>query len=86
MSGCGDGATKSPVRNPGTPGNSWKIPVLGLALVVSVFAAYYPARHFPFIDIDDSFYVYNNSAVKGPLNWSTLEQAFIHSYCGTTLP
>ncbi len=60
--------------------------VLVLALILAVFAVYYPVHHYPFIDIDDDAYVYNNHHVVGPLNWAALHWAFSHYYLGNYTP
>ena len=54
--------------------------LLGLLLLVATLALYYPVHSYPFIDIDDNFYVTENAHVLGPLNWSTVKWAFTHPF------
>ena len=54
--------------------------LLALALFLATLILYYPVHHYPFIDIDDNFYVTENPHVLGPLNFSALEWAFTHPY------
>ena len=54
--------------------------LLSLALFLATLALYYPVHHYPFIDIDDNFYVTENPHVLGALNLSTVKWAFTHPF------
>lgn len=64
----------------------WKELLLSFLLALSVLAVYYPAHHYPFIDIDDSAYVYEDAHVMGPLDWSNVQWAFSHYYVDNYVP
>ena len=51
-----------------------------LGLLALTFAAYFPIHSYPFINLDDQAYVYNNPHVLGPLNLSAVRWAFTHSF------
>ena len=57
-----------------------------LFLAVITCAVYAPVHRYPFVDIDDGLYVYDNPHVTGPLNWVELEWAFTHSYGANYAP
>ena len=54
-------------------GRPW---VLGLLLVVAIVALYYPVHGHPFVNFDDSDYVYDNAQVESGLSWSTVKWSF----------
>ena len=64
------------------PGQGWldwietRTWVLSLLLVVATLALYYPVHHHPFVNYDDSLYVYDNQHVQSPLDWDTVKWAF----------
>ena len=49
---------------------------LSLLLVVATLAVYYPVRHLPFINYDDTLYVTENVHVQSGLEWDTIQWAF----------
>ncbi len=87
MGGADVGINKSDIQfATWRPRGRWENFILGLALVLAVFAVYYPVHHYPFVDIDDSAYVYENAQVIGPLNWATIQWAFSHFYVDNYVP
>lgn len=56
--------------------------VLALAFLVAALAllAYYPVHSYPFVNLDDAGYVYQNNRVLGPLNLSAVLWAFTHPF------
>jgi protein O-mannosyl-transferase len=77
---------KSTTTNAPRSQGLWKDLLFALSLAIAVFIVYYPAHHYPFIDIDDDAYVYNDAHVMGPLNWSTVQWGFSHYYCDNYVP
>jgi len=55
-------------------------------MALAVFCVYFPAHHYPFADIDDDAYVYENAHITGPLNLDTLRFAFTQFYCDNFVP
>ncbi len=53
--------------------------LLSTALVLATVMLYYPVHSYPFCDLDDVGYVYNNSRV-GPLDWPAIKWAFTHPF------
>ena len=53
--------------------------LLSLALVVATVVLYAPVNHHPFINYDDSDYVYLNPQVQSGLSWATVKWAFTTS-------
>ena len=53
--------------------------LLSVALVLATLLLYYPVHSYPFCELDDSGYVYNNSRV-GPLDWPAIKWAFTHPF------
>jgi tetratricopeptide (TPR) repeat protein len=51
-----------------------------LCLILATLAAYNSVRDYPFIDLDDAVYVFQNPLVLGSLNWSVIKTAFTHAY------
>jgi len=47
-----------------------------LLLVLATLAVYFPVRHFPFINYDDTLYVTENVHVQSGLQWDTVQWAF----------
>ncbi len=64
------------------PGQGWldwietRTWVLSLLLAAATLALYYPVHHHPFVNYDDSLYVYDNQHVQSPLDWDTVKWAF----------
>jgi protein O-mannosyl-transferase len=50
--------------------------LLALLLVLATLAVYYPVRHLPFINYDDTLYVTENVHVQSGLQWDTIQWAF----------
>ena len=57
----------------------------GLLALVTL-AAYWPARHYDFVDYDDDNYVFENANVRGGLSWEGLELAFVDTHTGNWHP
>ena len=53
--------------------------LLATALVLTALLLYYPVHSYPFCNLDDSGYVYNNSRV-GPLDWPAIKWTFTHPF------
>lgn len=53
---------------------------LGFVLAILTLLVYSRVHSYPFIDIDDNYYVAENAHVLGPLNWSTVKWAFTHPF------
>jgi tetratricopeptide (TPR) repeat protein len=65
----------------GRAGGRWQFALLGAALVISVLLIYYPVNGYPFLYwMDDNGYVYENSHVLGPLDWTEIKWEFTHSF------
>lgn len=50
--------------------------LLVLLLAFATLAVYYPVRHFPFINYDDTLYVTENVHVQSGFEWDTIQWAF----------
>lgn len=59
----------------------WLVWAVGLALVLGTAACYWPVRHFDYVNLDDSLYVYENQTVERGLTWAGAVWAF-HSIEG----
>ena len=64
-------------------GRPW---VLGLLLVVAIVALYYPVHGHPFVNFDDSDYVYDNAQVQSGLRWRTVKWSFSTSFAANWHP
>jgi hypothetical protein len=53
--------------------------LFSIALMLATVMLYYPVHSYPFCDLDDVGYVYNNPRV-GPLDWPAIKWAFTHPF------
>ncbi len=49
--------------------------IFGVVLFLVTLGLYWPTTHFPFVNIDDQLYVYNNPHVIHGLNWESFKWA-----------
>ncbi len=66
---------QSPPLTPPPSPLRWSI-VVSLLLTLAAIALYYPVRHYPFSNFDDTGYVVENEHVKYGLDWGTVRWAF----------
>ncbi|HZQ47645.1 MAG TPA: hypothetical protein VFC07_11565, partial [Verrucomicrobiae bacterium] len=50
--------------------------LVGLVLAFGTLAAYWPVRHFKFVNLDDPLYVYQTHMVRQGLSWAGFVWAF----------
>jgi tetratricopeptide (TPR) repeat protein len=62
----------------GVPG--WHIVGSACVLVALCLLAYWRVHTFDYFNVDDKLYVFGDSRVAGPLNWSTVKWAFTHTF------
>jgi protein O-mannosyl-transferase len=61
--------------------DTWRTLLVCSLLAAVTLAAYWPARHFDFLNWDDLTYVSKNDHVRGGLTWSGFLWSFTQSYC-----
>ena len=81
-----------PPRSSHDSGAPAKAPARGLViaivagLAVATLVAYAPVRQFDFVDLDDSWYVYQNPSVLAGLTWSSIAWAFTTGHAANWHP
>ena len=66
--------------------DTWRILLVCSLLAAVALAAYWPARHFAFLNWDDLTYISKNDHVRNGLTWSGFRWSFTHSYCSNWHP
>jgi len=66
--------------------DTWRTWLVGSLLAAVTLAAYWPARHFDFLNWDDLTYVSKNDHVRGGLTWNGFFWSFTHVYCSNWHP
>lgn len=56
------------------------------ALVVAVWAVYWQARHFDFVNFDDPEYLAGNPHVRAGITWAGLKWAFLSTTAANWFP
>src|SRR5881392_2255947 len=64
----------------------WRAWLVCLALAASVFAVYWPATHYEFVNFDDIGYIIQNRHIQHGFNWADLHWAFSSFYAGNWHP
>ena len=66
--------------------DTWRTLLVCSLLAAVTLAAFWPARHFEFLNWDDLTYVWTNDHVRGGLTWDGFLWCFAHSYSGNWHP
>lgn len=65
---------------------TYREPLVVIGLSALVLAIYAQAASFQFINLDDSYYVYENPAILSGLNWESIKWSFSAYYAGNWHP